>query len=218
MKRVWHRSHPELLQKLRAEINERYPDLTIFVEGDAVRLRGSFPVEHEGKVLDGYQVEVELPPDWPDVTPILRETGGRIPRIADRHVNLNGDACPIVPEEWLLNPAHESLIAFLEGPVQHFFISQSLVEQGEPWPFGERPHGKPGLLQAYGEWFGTTDEKAIRLYLEYLSRREIKGHWECPCGLGKRLRNCHLEHVKELRKKIPPSVAAAALKSLKGQK
>src|SRR5207253_22252 len=152
---------------------------------------------------------------WPKGTPILRETGGRIPWVSHRHVNPNGVACPIVPEEWLLNPQHDSVLAFLDGPVRNFFLGQSLAERGDAWPFGERPHGRAGLLQSYGEMLGTTDQSAIPAYLDCLSRREIKGHFECPCGSGKRVRNCHLAELQKLHQKILPSVAAAALVALK---
>jgi len=215
MKRPWHHSNPELLQRVRDEAGVRYPDLGIFIESDTVYLRGSFPIEHEQEVLDRYSIEIELPADWPASAPILRETGGRIPWGPARHVNPNGVACPLVPEEWLLSPQRESLLAFLDGPVHNFFLGQSLAEHGESWPFGERPHGKPGLLQSYGELLGTTDELAILRYLDYLSRREIKGHWDCPCRSGQRLRSCHLAHLQQLRQKIPASVAAAALTALK---
>ena len=52
-----------------------------------------------------------------------------------------GEACPIVPEEWLVGPGRDSIAKFLNGPVRNFFIGQILVENGHPWPFGERQHG-----------------------------------------------------------------------------
>ena len=82
MKRPWHHSNPELLQRVRDEAGVRYPDLGIFIESDTVYLRGSFPIEHEQEVLDRYSIEIELPADWPASAPILRETGGRIPWVS----------------------------------------------------------------------------------------------------------------------------------------
>ena len=32
----------------------------------------------------------------------------------------------------------------------------------------------------------------------YLRKKNIKGHHSCPCGSGKRLRNCHERQIKEL--------------------
>jgi hypothetical protein len=214
MKRPWHLQNPELLQRTRVELEERYPDLHLSAEINTVYVRGSFPVEHGGEVLDRFQIQVELPAEWPSVTPVLRETGGRIPWSSARHVNHDGVACPLVPEEWLLSPNRDSLVTFLDGPVRNFFIGQSLFEAGEPLPFGERPHDRDGLLQSYGELLGVEDEPQIRRFLEVLSRHEVKGHWDCPCVSGIHLRKCHMEKVQQLRKRVPPSVAAQALKRL----
>jgi hypothetical protein len=214
MKTPWHRANPASLTKVQREVIAKYPDLGFYVETDIVYVRGSFPIVHDGHVLDRYQIELALPTDWPASCPVLRETAGRIPHVARRHVNPDGTACPIVPEEWLVNPHRDSLFSYLEGPVHNFFLGQSLAEADEPWPFGERPHGVPGLLECYGELMGTKETQVIHEYLKYLSRKEVKGHWDCPCGSGSRLRNCHMDHLLELRHKIPAAVAQQAMKKL----
>lgn len=215
MKRSWYEKHPELLRAMEAEVPKQYPDLRVVNECGAVSIRGSFPVMDGRDVLDRFQIEISLPPDFPDSTPVLREIGGKIPWHEDRHVNQsNGEACPIVPEEWLVRPEHDSILAFLEGPVRNFFLGQILVEAGQPWPFGERAHGVPGLFEAYGEMVGTTDRDAIWRYLDCLSRETLKGHWDCPCGSGKRLRNCHWDQFQSLHEKISPLTARSALKRI----
>jgi len=215
MTRVWHKKDPALLARVKHEVETEYPDLRVITERDTVFLRGSFPVTDGDEILDRFLIEVQFPDDFPDSIPIVREIGGRIPWYEDRHVNRMGaqagEACPIVPEEWLIRPDRDSIRNFLAGPTRNFFLGQIVVEQGKPWPFGERPHGMPGLWEFYGELVGTTDKAAIRGYLSYLSRENLKGHWECPCGSKKRLRNCHLETLKDLRQKIAPRVAKQAL-------
>jgi hypothetical protein len=131
----------------------------------------------------------------------MRETGGRIPWFADRHVNHTGEACPIVPEEWLLRSDRASIGAFLAGPVQNLFLGQILVEHGEPWPFGERQLGNDGLFEAYGEWVGTSDPGKIRIYLEYLSGTRLKGHRACPCGSNQKLRDRTAWAFAQIRRK-----------------
>lgn len=193
----------------------RFPDLRVVTERDAVYINGSFPVVDGTEVLDRFQIEIEIPPEFPDSIPILREVSGRIPWHEDRHVNQrNGEACPIVPEEWLLRPDHGSILAFLDGPVRNFFLGQILVEAGQPWPFGERTHGVRGLLEAYGEMVGSADRDTILRYLDCLSKEMLKGHWDCPCGSAKRLRNCHLDELKMLHERIPPRIAQMATKRL----
>jgi hypothetical protein len=218
MKKPWHRANPSLLAKLEEDLRGPYPDLRVVVENECVHIRGSFPIFSDGLALDRYQIDVSIPNDFPDAVPTLREIGGRVPWDSNRHVNPNGqacgEACPVVPEEWLLNPKRDSILSFLNGPVRDFFLAQSLVEAGDPWPFSWRAHGFDGLYQAYGELLGTTDRACIRRYLEYLSKERIKGHWECPCGSGSKLRNCHLNEVRALQSKIPTNVAKQALQRL----
>jgi len=213
MRKPWHKSNSELFAKTKQEIETNYPELRVVVENDTVFLRGSFTIEENGEILDRYLIEIQFPDDYAESIPILREVGGRIPWTADRHVSNNplpGEACVIVPEEWLLRPDKDSIRSFLRGPVRKFFIGQSLVERGKPWPFGERDHGFKGLYQAYGELIGVSDPETIRRYLDLLSRDPIKKRALCPCRNGKRLRDCHLELVLRLQKKIPPSIAHRA--------
>jgi hypothetical protein len=187
------------------------------MEKEGVVARGGFPVADGDGVVDRFVIEIAFPEDYPDSVPVVREIGGRIPWFEDRHVNPTGDACPIVPEEWLLRPDHDSILAFLAGPVRNFFIGQILVERGDDWPFGQRDHGKKGVVQSYAEIVGARDEPAIRLYLEYASRDRLKGHWECPCGSKQKVRNCHIESVQAVRQRIKPWIAKRMLGRLNGK-
>jgi hypothetical protein len=215
MKGVWWRADSNALQQLKNDLAvERLP-LEVSVQGRIVFLRGVFPLFHEGETLDEYDIELEIAEDFPESIPKLRETGGRIPRNPERHVEQSGVACPVVPEEWLLSPDRASIIAFLKGPVRNFFLGQSLAERGEPWPFGERKHHVAGLVESYSEMIGTNDRVLIERYLACLSQRGLKGHWECPCGSGKHVRSCHIEELKVLREKIPYRVAEGALQRLR---
>jgi hypothetical protein len=212
MKRSWYEKSPQILHAMMEEIPAKYPDLRVIAEQGAVFVRGNFPVMDGPEVLDRFQIDIRLPADFPVSIPVLREVGGRIPWHGDRHVNQGtGEACPIVPEEWLVRPERGTMLAFLDGPVRNFFLGQIFVEAGQPWPFGERSHGVDGLFEAYGEMIGISDREAIVRYLECLSKELLKGHWVCPCGSGKKLRNCHLVQLKALHTKMPVSTAKSAL-------
>lgn len=87
MKKVWHKANPDVLLKLREGLAQNFPDLQVTVQADVVFLKGSFSVIYEGEVLDRYEIEVEIPAEFPDSVPRLRDTGGRIPLEADRHMD-----------------------------------------------------------------------------------------------------------------------------------
>ena len=77
---TWQRDDPALYEKEKAEVEAHFPELRFVVENDLVYVRGSFAVMFEGQVLDRYSVELQLPRNHPTGLPVVRETGGRIPR------------------------------------------------------------------------------------------------------------------------------------------
>ena len=212
---VWHQKEPNLAEGLREELAKKYPDLYLSIDGDRGFLRGTFPVIFGDVELDRFHVEIRIPEGFPQEIPVVFETANRIPRNIDWHTFGAGNLCVIVPEEWLLNPQSSSLIAYLDGPLRNFFIGHALAEAGQARPMGERSHGVKGLLEAYGEMMGSTEQRAIVKYLDYCSAKKLKLHWPCPCGSGRRVSICHLGQVVALRKKIPRWIAAKALERLR---
>lgn len=209
MRRPWYRANPDLLDKLEREVRSIYPNLHFYPEKDRVLIRGSFPIIHGGKILDRYLLEIELLPDYPESIPIVRETGGRIPRTLDHHINNPaGEICLFLPDERCnVYPLGSTFLDFLNGPLRNYFIGESLVEFGQPWPFGQWSHGAEGILEYYSNLLGTKDLAVILKYLEYLSKPKLKGHWDCPCGSGEPLRNCHFKELIDISLKIPPEIA-----------
>jgi hypothetical protein len=206
---AWFEQTPALLEEVRRAIAADQADLRATIVEGAVQVRGSYAVRDGGVVLDRYQVEIRFPRDYPKTVPVVEEIGGRIPRITDRHISADGTACLLVPEEWLL-AGDQSFRAFLDGPVKNFFLGQLLVEAGKPWPFGERSHGYDGLIESYMELLGITDRTRVIAYFDCLRRKALKGHFDCPCGSNKRLRNCHRAQLQALAKSIPPHIAQQA--------
>ena len=192
-------------------IQDRYPDLRLVIEDGKPYFTGSFPVLYEEQVLDRFGIRIEFPNGIHKLSNI-REIGGRIPHTAERH-NSNGICCIEVPELTLLREPY-SLLSYLNGPVRNYFISQSLFEQGDPWPFDEWKHGKQGLIQAYEQVLGVSGETTIRKYLDLLGHKKIKGHWLCPCGNGKQLRQCHAGDIQRLKKRMPLQIVRQAWERL----
>ena len=206
-KKAWDEDNPDLLEQMKAETERVYPNLHFQKKNGLVCVKGSFPVMYDNKILDRFSIEIKIPRNYPEAVPIVFETEGRIPRVADRHMNEKGEACLFLPDErWEAWPRGSSFLSFLQGPVHNFFLGQSLVEQGGEWPFGQWGHGLLGIFEYYSQIFETKDVDIIINYLDCLSNPKIKGHWDCPCGSGKRLRDCHLNVLMELRQNIPLEV------------
>lgn len=214
----WHRRDPAAYRRLVRDVEGAFPGLFFEERGERVVVAGEFVVANEGRVLDRYEIEVELPSDGPTTgIPVVREVGGRIPRTPDRHVNSDGSACLMVPDEfWYRNPDGLDLISFLRGPVLHYFISQSIVEHGETWPAGERAHGIAGVLQFYASLLGTDNPGRIAAFLRMAAAKKMRAHWPCPCGSGRRATCCHGERIEHLRNRLPRNTIRMAEVSVRG--
>ncbi len=207
MKRYWHETNPELYEQTKAEVGARYPTLHFSVREHIVYLNGTLQIKDERGMFDFFHIEVELPPKFPDILPIVREVGGRIPHTVERHIFPNGNTCLHVNEDWYFeHPNGYTLCEFLDGPMYSFFLQQSAVEHGQPWPFGQRSHGMDGILECYKDLTDAPNLSIARAFLETLAKQEVKGHHLCPCGSGKKIRECHPK-LREFGKRIPRKVA-----------
>lgn len=216
MGKPWYRSDSGLYEAMCREVEDAYPDLHFRDDGARVVLRGWYPLCEGSRVWDRYQVEIVLSKESSRDLPAVYEVGNRIPRDLDRHMEGDGKACIVLPDAfWYDYPNGMSLREFLDGPVRHYFVSQSLIEQGytNVWDRGEWAHGIAGTLQFYQEVTGSDDPAVIFEYLKLMARDEIKGHWPCPCGSGRKLRTCHKALIYDLRSRIPRKVAVRSLQN-----
>ncbi len=188
-----------------------YPELHFVRHGRGVFVTGYYPLFESNRVWDRYQVKLQVSPDSLRGIPALYEIGNRIPRKPDRHMEPDGKACIVLPDAyWYEHPQGMNMLDFLNGPVRNFFVNQSLIELGQPnvWEKGEWGHGAKGIVEFYATILGTNEPKTILAYLGILKRDTVRGHWPCPCGSKRRLRNCHNGLINELRAQIPRQVAA----------
>ncbi len=208
IKQPWFKRHPELLHDVEQAIKS-YKWLRLIVEDNVTYVKGTLKV-----VNKRYKIEISFPVDYPENLPTLRETGGEIPKTPKRHVNPDGTACLCIPDAWFSVRPDASFSTFLEFPVRNFFISQQHYELYKKWPLGERNHGNVGKLDFYKDFLGTDDVEVIKKHLQCLTQKTIKGHWCCPCGSGKKLRDCHRDRLFALQEKVPHTIATQTYREL----
>src|SRR5262245_19852229 len=80
----WFVREPSALETLRSTLRAKYPTLHAEEVNQKVVVRGSLPITDQGAEIDWYLVEIVLPDDYPGSPSLVRETGGRIPRVQDR--------------------------------------------------------------------------------------------------------------------------------------
>jgi hypothetical protein len=135
----------------------------------------------------------------------VKEVGGRIPRVPERHINSHdGSACLYLPEDLAVRCSEPfDILGFLNGPVRTFFLGQASFEVGVRFPLGEWDHGVAGLKQMLTDLLGFDNAETCIRVLELLSGKVVKGHWPCPCGSRRPLRACHQDLVRGLRERLP---------------
>jgi len=204
---VWYEKNPELLAKVRKIFSEDLPYFEFKTVKNRIIFMGRLELTEEGKQFDSYFVEISFPNDFPSSLPEVREMGGRLPKIKDRHVNeLNSNLCLFLPEDWYFEHGNKpfDLRFFLSGPVRDFFISQSYFEKKKKWPFGDWPHSFDGKIVFYFEKLNTKDPLLVLDFLKMIVGNSFTaGHEECICGSKMVFRKCHQKILFELRNKVP---------------
>ncbi|MEN6537880.1 MAG: hypothetical protein ABFD89_29785 [Bryobacteraceae bacterium] len=209
--KLWSLQKPELLASVREAVERHLPTLHLVLEAETVFLRGTLAVTdpESGAVLRRYQVELKFPADYPKADPIVRETGGAIPKTDTRHFNSDGSACLFLPDaRFRICAKNCSIDQFVNGPVCAFFLWQAHYEiTGRVPATGEWQHGVLGILQFYFEELGTDDGRVVVRFLECLAAKKVRPPHACYCGSGRKLRDCHLATVNTYRERIPRQTA-----------
>lgn len=157
-----------------------------------------------GDIEDEFELEIAIPPSFPKVAPQVIETGGRIPREADYHINpSDGTLCLGSPLRLLsLLAQAPNLIGFVDKClVPYLFALSKKLTNGESMPFGELAHGLPGMLSDYCALFGLKEPHQAVHSLRLLGMKKRRANkLQCPCGCRKRVGRCRFNaKLREFR-------------------
>lgn len=190
----------ESIQQQVNELTEKYRGLHCVSSGLNLSASGklTFSAQYNGvSVEDEYMVEITIPQGYPGILPSAKETGGRIPK--DFHKHPDETLCLGSRIEMRIKfRERESLIGFVEDLLIPFLYGFSYREKYGEMPYGELPHGIEGVLKSYQTLFHVNDDLTAIAFLKILADQNYRGHMECPCGSGLKLRNCHGGVVKGL--------------------
>ena len=209
-------------QKLLAEV-ERYlavdqPELNATLRGETVTVTGTYcvhPHQDDNLVhgcLDKFDIEVVLRAGFPEAEPVVRETGDKIPKSDEYHINGDGSCCLEIWETWLIDNPKATVEDFFDIPLRNFFLGQIQKAASGSFPHGEHDHGEAGLLIAYAEKLQCDPDKEVVVrMLRALKHSPPRGHWDCPCGSGNKVRNCCKERLILLSNQISTQLAEQML-------
>lgn len=181
------------------EFLRSYPKMAIRPSsGGDLRLKGSFEfAAHHAKagdIQDSFALEIIIPRSFPKERPRVTETGGRIPRIGEYHVNPGDNTlCLGSPLSLLLKLSKKpTLEGFAESCiVPYLFAISRKLKNGGPLAFGELAHGREGILNDYASLFGLKNPAQVKYALELLGmKKRCANKLPCPCGCRFRLGQC----------------------------
>lgn len=202
----WQIKNGKLFESFKKDIKDHYPTLNILVLNNIVFLKGTIRIKDtEDIILDSFKIEIEIPHNFPQEIPWVKEIGNRIPILKDRHFEENGNrACLCFRDEIFLYWSEKSTILdFMEIFVKSFFLWQIEYEiTGGQNQDKASPHGIDGAFYFYKRISETNDINAVHKFIEYLTKKKIKRHWNCYCGSRKEIRNCHLKLIMKYKSKI----------------
>ena len=215
----WFVRNPRRFEEVRSAVEKGFPTLHLFVERGGVFIRGALALEdpETKRVIARFQVELEFPNDYPKSDPIVRETGGALPKIADRHFYDNGSACLFLPDaRWRHCSPDCPIDEFINGPVIGFFLWQAHVElTGRQPASGEWRHGVQGIAQFYFEELGTKDVDLVLAFLRQLAARKVRPFRPCFCGSGRPIGRCHIEKLTFYRQRIDRRTALRSMHAIR---
>lgn len=187
---------PEAAATQVAELTKQYPDLTTTESSPAViRLRGDIWVNRSFlnfTVDQSYKIEITIPLNS-SALPNVKDVGGSI---CDDypHRYISGELC--LETEAIIRIRFIdgfSLIEWMGEFVEPYYFSYEYFCRYGIFPFGDRPHGLDGLINTYQDLFREEDLLIAWKLMRYCVTGRYRGHLPCPCGSGKRTRNCHGE-------------------------
>ena len=196
--------------------------------------RFSFAASHSvaGEVTDTFDLEIEVPVAFPAVLPVVKETGGRIPKHADEHVNRTNETLCLGSPLRLRSifSKDPTLTGFADRILVPYLYAQSRRRAGDKmFAFGELAHGLEGKLDDYVSLFGLKHHfQAIETLRLLGLKKRIANKHDCPCECRKRLGRCRFNvRVRETRRvanldwfrrehrEIPEAIMAAAKRQAK---
>lgn len=190
---LWHEVMPDrwkqeqaiacsLLEDFIAEIDSR---------GNAI-MRGNFPlVSEHGHVYETISLRIEYPSSFParnqPPSVFLESHRDRWEKGGNSHIELDWKLCLFVPGESGIQFAAPTSLNDLFAVIRTYLIKERIYQRRlarshfdgsiAKWPGEDRSHGIEGIREAVNESSG------------------VRRNAPCPCGSGKRFKNCHLRKL-----------------------
>lgn len=180
---------------------KKYPSLTLEFKDKQPIVKGSFPAHQNDLFIQRYDVTIGFPPNYPNYMPWVIETGGKIPRTADRHVFSIDNTLCFGNLTDLLRECKKGItfVWFLDNILNKHLCREYVRDKLGYYLDGERNHGQEGNWESYYDIFGHDDKKQILSELfRILENKDYPLNKKCYCGSQKKYKRCHAQFEKRI--------------------
>lgn len=180
---------PEALHRFE-KLNQRTgQDGKVFIRGEIDI------VDKSSHYWESYDVEIHHVDGFPFKFPNVYEVGGKIPRIADWHVNEDSYTCclTVPPLEMIKCNKGIRLVSFIEHEVLPYFFNQTHRREEGYYAKGEYSHGYVGILEFFESELRTEGDVRATINILFkiaFGRKPDRTH-NCFCGKKVKFRKCH---------------------------
>jgi len=155
----------------------------------------------EGIYWNTFQITMLVPRGYPYCVPIVAERSTIIPREIDWHISPEGVCCLDVSHNLkAMSKLGINLTSFISEKVYSYFANQLYKLEKNKYAGTEYAHHLDGVIQYYAETHYLQNKEAIISLLQQItSKGKIGRNAPCPCGSGKKTKNCHQSSIDTLK-------------------
>lgn len=180
----------------------KYTSLSLDENDECFSLKGEMTLNAEFNgipLYDVYHVKLDVPKTFPKKIPLLTLLNNDEIPDGFEHLYPSNIAClGTFSDLFDFVSANDSLLAFIDEIIMSYLYSLSYYKRYGDFPYGERSHGNEGVWEAYFERYHVNNRAILVKLLLYTGGIvKYRGHHLCPCGSGKKLRNCHGKLILE---------------------
>lgn len=165
-------------------------------------ITGSLDIcDSEGDYWNTFKVTILIPKNYPHCVPIIMENSEIIPRDIDWHISKEGICC--IDHEYaliIMSRKGININTFIKDKIYPYFANQLFRLTKGKYAGKEYLHHFDGTLQFYIEDLDLKSPKMVAVFLERILKKYMVGRNNlCPCGIGKKIKECHLESIETIK-------------------
>lgn len=185
-------------------VEEFFPKLSYFWNSKLRHwiIKGDLDIcDTKGDYWETFNIIIVVPQNYPNCIPVVIENSELIPRDIDWHIS-KGGACCIDIEHNLIAMSKRgiNINSFIREKIYPYFANQRYKFSKEKYAGKEYAHHLDGVIQYYIEDLYLISPEIIIHFLErILSKNLIGRNNKCPCGSGKKIKECHLDQIDTIK-------------------